>query len=332
MTAIRAGKTCLLSSMSNILLGRGAQVDEELIFLLGRGNRIDYRFSETDGQPAVFLGHHSLDIVARFCELLGSPHSFVEGESPEPLSELRRQLAGGNPVLIWVNMARLPYLQMKPPENAIHAVTVTAEHDGVLCIHDCYAPLGLYSDKVATHVMEVPFSEFSAWQGSGYCRHLVDFNHLQSRIDRPRIELLTDGVRWACQDFLHGTPQAPATLEVLQCLAGDLAVLHERYPGHAHAQVYSALAYNLRYFGMLWTRDCMANALSELGPAIGSARLPGLAQELRECVRRWKLVMLGFLKLPLSRKPEQQVDSLQRKMREILDVERGIYRAMELAI
>ena len=63
-------------------------------------------------------------------------------------------------MLIWVNMARLPYLQMKPPENAIHAVTVTAEHDGVLCIHDCYAPLGLYSDKVATHVMEVPFSDY----------------------------------------------------------------------------------------------------------------------------------------------------------------------------
>jgi hypothetical protein len=73
MTTIRSGKTCLLSSMSNILLSKGSNVDEELIFLLGRGNRIDYRFSDIGGQPEVFLGHHSLEIVSRFCALFGVP-------------------------------------------------------------------------------------------------------------------------------------------------------------------------------------------------------------------------------------------------------------------
>ena len=96
--------------------------------------------------------------------------------------------------------------------------------------------------------------------------------------------------------------------------------------------MYSALAYNLRYFGTFWTREFLANALCELAAATGSASLPGLAQELRESVRRWKLVMLGVLKLPLTRKPAQQIDSLQRKISEILDVERDVYRAMKLAV
>ena len=34
MTTIRSGKTCLLSSMSNILLSKGSNVDEELILSL----------------------------------------------------------------------------------------------------------------------------------------------------------------------------------------------------------------------------------------------------------------------------------------------------------
>ena len=332
MTAIRSGKTCLLSSMSNILIGQGANVDEELIFLLGRGNRIDYRFSDIGGHPEIFLGHHSLEIVARFCELFGVEHSFIEGMSPDPLTELRVALASGNPVLIWVEMALLPYLQMKPPAGAIHALTVIGEQDGVLAIDDCYAPLSLYSDKVATHAMLVPFAEFDAWRETGYCRHAVDFNQLLSNINTPRIELVAQGIRWSCEDFLHGSQVAPPTAEVLQCLANDLAPMHERYPGSTHPQVYSALAYNLRYFGTFWTRELVASALCELATATGSSSLPGLAQELRDSVRRWKLVMLGLLKLPLSRRPTQQIESLQRKIVGILDVERDVYRAMALAV
>ncbi len=332
MTTIRSGKTCLLSSMSNILLSKGSNVDEELIFLLGRGNRIDYRFSDIGGQPEVFLGHHSLEIVSRFCALFGVEHNFIEGESPDLLPELRGTLASGNPVLIWVEMALLPYLKIKPPAGAVHALTVTGERDGVLSIDDCYAPLSLYSDKVATHAIQVPFAQFNAWRESGYCRHAVDFQRLLGSIHRPRIELLAQGVGWACEDFLHGTPEAPASADVLLWFADDLAVMHDRYPGSTHQQVYSALAYNLRYFGTFWTREFLANALCELAAATGSAGLPGLAQELRESVRRWKLVMLGVLKLPLTRKPAQQIDSLQRKISEILDVERDVYRAMKLAV
>jgi hypothetical protein len=329
MSAIRSGTTCLLSSAANALAAFRPGLTEDLIFLAGRGNRLDYRFDDSEDEPSIYIGHHSIDIVERFCERFGVGHELAAGSPAEALEDLRASLVAGNPVLAWVDMPGLHYLPAVPPPGSIHAVTIAGEAEGMLRIEDYYVPSSLYSRAVRTHEMTVPFADFAAWSATGHLRHRVDFAALGRAVETERHSLLAEGMQWAIHDYLRGSGEAPATLHVLQCLAADLPEIHRRFPGREHSRLYSALAYNIRYFGFFWSREFMADALDELSRLFAQAALRDAAGELRECALRWQAVMLGLLKLPLSKTPELQIDRLRQTIFAALNAEIQSYQILD---
>src|SRR5262249_736483 len=180
MSEVRKGKTCLLSSVSNVLVEYDGQLTEEMLFLFGHGNRIDYKIEPDGNEPPVYIGHHSAAMVETFLDRFAIPRQRRTGRplGDGLLDEIRSSLAGGNPVVIWVDMARLDYLTFRPPPGSIHALTIGAESSGILSIADCYAPVSLYSNQSRTYRYDIPLIDFEAWKATAYCRHLIDVRHL----------------------------------------------------------------------------------------------------------------------------------------------------------
>lgn len=325
MRSVRAGKTCLLSSVSNVLLGYDPRLTEEMLFLFGRGNRIDYQAAPPDGAPGFYIGHHSADIVETFFRHFEIPQQHRTGAAAdgELLDEIRGSLARGNPVMIWVDMTRLGYLKFSPPPGSIHALTIEAEASGVLSLADCYAPLSLYSDKVGTHRCDIALGEFDAWKSTRYTRHFIEFGRLAERPLPLDAAAIRRGLVQAAHDYLHGDAGTRATGAVLETLALDLPRLLG--DSAARDRLCHAFAYNIRYFGILWTREFLAAALARLARDERRPELQALADQFQAALRQWKFVMLAILKISLAHDWLAQTTRTAAKIQALVRREQALY-------
>jgi len=330
MPEVRRGRTCLLSSVSNVLLEYDERLTEEMLFLFGHGNRIDYKI-ELDGNGLpVYIGHHSAAIMETFLERFGIPQQRRMGSPAEGglLDEIRGSLAHGNPIVIWVDMARLDYLRFRPPPGSIHALTIEAESSGILSIADCYTPVSLYSDKGGTYRFDVPLGHFEAWKSTGYCRHMIEFRHLAGRSIRFEPAAIRRELANAASDYLHGAPGVRATHAVLHALADDLPHLIQQQSAPARDRLCTALAYSIRYFGILWTREFLAAVIARLAQDDKSPELRSLAELFRATAMHWKFVMLTILKISLADDGRRQAQAAGSKIRALLRKEQDLYESL----
>jgi Butirosin biosynthesis protein H, N-terminal len=330
MREIRKGKTCLLSSVSNVLVDYDGGLTEEMLFLFGHGNRIDYKIEQDGSEPPVYIGHHSAAIMETFLERFGIPQQRRTGSASDGglLDEIRSSLADGNPIVIWVDMARLDYLRFRPPQGSIHALTIEAESSGILSIADCYTPVSLYSDKGGTYRFDIPLGDFEAWKSTGYCRHMIEFRHLAGHSIRFQPAAIRQELANASRDYLHGAPGVRATHAVLHALADDLPQLMQQRSAPARERLCTALAYSVRYFGILWTREFLAALIAKLAQDDKSLELNSIAELFRAAAMQWKFVMLAILKISLADDWRRQAQAAASKIRALLHKEQDLYETL----
>lgn len=330
MREVRTGKTCLLSSVCNVLAEYDHRFTEEILFLFGRGNRIDYKINKNGGEPNVYIGHDSVTIVETFFRRFNIPQFYRFGcpENGTLLDEMRDSLTRYNPVIAWVDMAQLGYMGFSPPSGSIHAVTIEAEASGMLSIVDCYAPVSLYSEKIRTHRYDVAFDDFVAWESTDYARHHMEFQRLAEgplALDEPAIrqELVCTS-----SDYLYGSDEWEATCDVLQSFADDLPNLLQNNCGSHRQDICNRLAYNIRYFGILWSREFVAAALTRFAREVGDPEMYIIADEFRAVWRQWKHVMLAILKLGVAEDWCVRVERTRSRIRALIRQETDMYKGL----
>ena len=121
------GKHCWTTSLKNVLDYHGLNLSEEMIFGLGGGIGFIYWYMKF--MPTPFIGTRygkNMDTLVTTCTRIGAEASVEETTSTKKGYEtLKRQLRKGNPALVFVDMAYMPYLAL--PEEAhfgAHSVVV----------------------------------------------------------------------------------------------------------------------------------------------------------------------------------------------------------------
>lgn len=121
------GKHCWTTSLKNVLDYHGLCLSEEMLFGLGGGIGFIYWYMKF--MPAPFIGTRygkNMDVLVNTCRRIGAEASVEETTSAKKGYEvLKMQLRKGNPTLVFVDMAYMPYLAL--PEEAhfgAHSVVV----------------------------------------------------------------------------------------------------------------------------------------------------------------------------------------------------------------
>jgi hypothetical protein len=327
---IRAGRTCLLSSVSNRLLEHDSRLTEEMLFLFGQGNRLDHRVEEHADGPSVYLGHHSADIAAAFFTRFGIPHERRSGSAGDEalLRELRACLVDGQTIVIWVDMASLGYLSFNPPPGAIHALSIEAEAGGVLTLVDCFVPAGLYSEQVKTLRFELALGAFEAWRRTAYCRHVIDVKPLARHALHLERADIRQALHGASADYLSGSAQAPAVSAVLAGVADGLSHILQGRSATARGQICWSLAYSIRYFGILWSREFIARVTHTVAAAENDIELHSMAELFQASLRQWKLVMLSVLKIAQARDWLAQTHLAAQKIHALVKAEQDLHERL----
>ncbi len=152
---VSGGKHCWTTALKNVLDWNGLDLSEEMLFGLSGGIGFIYWYMKL--MPAPFIGTRygkGIDPLLDTCKRIGAEVSVEQTSSAEKgHEELKRQLREGQPALIFVDMAYLPYLAL--PEKAhfgAHTVVVFGldERRGKVCIADrCNKPV-----TVSTEVLK----------------------------------------------------------------------------------------------------------------------------------------------------------------------------------
>ena len=112
------GKHCETTALKRVLDYHGLSLSEEM--LLGLGGGIGFIYWHMKGMPAPFVGGRSgkdTDFVANICHRIGAEVTVMETASAKKgYAELKALLSTGEPVVVYGDMAYLPYFAM--PEAA----------------------------------------------------------------------------------------------------------------------------------------------------------------------------------------------------------------------
>src|SRR5262249_31324716 len=173
-----------------------------------------------------------------------------------------------------------------------------------------------------------PLIDFEAWKSTAYCRHLIDFRHLAGRAMHFEPALIRQELINAASDYLHGARGVRATHAVLHGLADDLPHLMQQRAAPARDRLCSALAYDIRHFGILWTREFLAAVIARLAQDDESPELRSIAEQFQAAARQWKFVMLAILKISLAADWPRQAHVTALKIKALLRKERDLYESL----
>lgn len=135
------GKHCQTATLKKILEYHGLHLSEEMLFGLGGG--IGFIYWYTKRMPAPFIGTRGgkrEDFLLDVCKRIGVEVSITQTTSPiKGDEELKKLLHGGEPAIVFVDMAYLPYFAL--PEEAHfggHTIVVYGvdEQEDVVYISD----------------------------------------------------------------------------------------------------------------------------------------------------------------------------------------------------
>jgi hypothetical protein len=112
------GKHCWTTAMKNIFDYHGLHLSEEMLFGLGGGAGFIYWYMKL--MPAPFIGTRhgkGVEPLINTCKRIGAEGTIASTSSTDKgYEELKKQLREGEPALVFVDMAYLPYLAI--PEAA----------------------------------------------------------------------------------------------------------------------------------------------------------------------------------------------------------------------
>ena len=135
------GKHCQTAALMKILEYHGLHLSEEMLFGLGGG--IGFIYWYTKRMPAPFIGARGgkrEDFLLDICKRIGVEVSVTQTTSPiKGHEELKKLLREGEPAIVFVDMAYLPYFAL--PEEAHfggHTIVVYGvdEHEDIVSISD----------------------------------------------------------------------------------------------------------------------------------------------------------------------------------------------------
>jgi len=132
------GKHCWTTALKNVLDYHGLHCSEEMLFCLGGGAGFIYWYMKL--MPAPFIGTRygkGTEPLLATCRRLGAEAALFEtGSADRGHAELKKQLRGGQPALVFVDMAYLPYMAL--PEIAhfgAHTVVVFGLNEAEKIVH-----------------------------------------------------------------------------------------------------------------------------------------------------------------------------------------------------
>lgn len=324
------GTTCLLAAVSDAIRVRDPAITEDVLFLLGEGNRMDYRLDQRDDGPRLFIGNHAMDIVDRFCTRFGIPHALREGEEiiDDVLPELRAQLTRGNRVFAWVDLSLLRHNTSHTLPGSPHALAIEHEDNEIMSIADHRVPISTFKDNATTYRGRIPLREFDAWAALKHRRHLIDLQSIAGHglgVDAAQIRA---AIERAAHDYLHGGIDYPSAIAILRRFNEDLPRYHAQYGGKAYPIFYGMLAASIRYYGILWSRSLLADSIDRYADAERNADLPPLAVNMRELINQWKSVMFLILKVMRADDEKPVVAQICEKIPPMLEQEQALYERL----
>jgi hypothetical protein len=133
-----AGKHCWTTALKNILDHHGLHLSEEMFFGLGGGAGFIYWYMKLMAAP--FIGTRygkGTEPLLATCRRLGAEATLIEtGSADKGHAELTKQLRDGEPALVFVDMAYLPYMAL--PEMAHfggHTIVVFGSDEAKKIVH-----------------------------------------------------------------------------------------------------------------------------------------------------------------------------------------------------
>lgn len=327
---IKPGITCLLSSACNAWRDNGVNVDESTLFLIGAGNKIDCRLEYKGNSPLIFVGHHSAEILQRFCKRMSVKHSLVAAPSSlEDLEDyLKSKQENGVICIAWVEMSRLPYIDTQVPSGSMHAINIEQIEPNEVVVADCFVTQGIYSSVVSTHRERIRLVDFVAWERTGYLLHEIESDFLDEKMFCLSDSELATYIEEAAVDFLKSLEfeNSSNTSMGLLNLVAILPDLYRKLDLKARVQCFHSMAYSLKYFGFLWSRAFLASVFLKYAGTKNIGELKTLAETLNSSVKSWKAIIYLSLKVGTERSNFDDVERLCEAMKKTILAERQAYQ------
>jgi hypothetical protein len=198
------GKHCETTALKRVLDYHGLSLSEEM--LLGLGGGIGFIYWHMKRMPAPFVGGRSgkdTDFVTNICRRIGAEVTIMETASAKKgYAELKALLSTGEPVVVYGDMAYLPYFAM--PEVAhfgghVFVVFGLDEEEDKVYIYDrARKPVTVTTDDLARA------------RGSRF--PLFPPKHRLLRIGYPaRLENLEAGIKESIRECCRGMLKPPIT-------------------------------------------------------------------------------------------------------------------------
>lgn len=282
------GKHCETTALKHVLDHHGLDLSEEI--LLGLGGGIGFIYWYMKMMPCPFVGGRNgkvAEFAVTACKRLGAEVTVMETASASKgYEELKALLRGGEPAVVYLDMAYLPYFAI--PEEAHfggHVVVV----------------FGLDEDKDVVHIYDrgknpvtVSMTDLARARGSKFAPFAP--KHRLLKIKYPaKIDNLSKGVKDGILDCCHKMLKPPIKnigLAGMQKWASLVVKWPEQFEG---LNLLGALMNGFMYIEIAGTggsafRSMYAKFLEEASSVLGKPALKEVAEMMRQSALIWSQI------------------------------------------
>jgi len=287
------GKHCETTALKRVLDYHGLNLSEEM--LLGLGGGIGYIYWYMKMMPYPFIGGRNgkvAEFAVTICKRLGAEVTMMETASAgKGYEELKALLRGGEPAVVYLDMAYLPYFAL--PEEAHfggHVVVV----------------FGLDEDKDIVHIYDrgknpvtVSMADLARARSSKFPPFAP--KHRLLKIKYPaQIGDLSTGIKDGILDCCHNMLKPPIKnigLAGMQKWAELVVKWPEQFKD---LNLLGALMNGFMYIGIAGTggsafRSMYARFLEEASLIVGKPALKEVAEIVRQSAEIWGQIASGFM-------------------------------------
>lgn len=285
------GRHCETSALSKVLGHAGLPYSEAMIFGLAGG--MGFIYWSTKNMPIPFIGGRNgrfPDFLATACRRLGIGFAVRQSDSPvKGFRDLREEIAAGRPVVVYGDIAYLPYFGT-PRHFGGHAFVVYGidESTGVVLVSDRgRGPCCITLDDLA----RARSSEHGPFAP----------RHAQLRLQLPATAVglgpaVRDAIAATCTSLLN-PPIRNLGLCGIRRFADELPLWVKRYSGSQLVDVLMESYVNLELAGTGGGafRRLYADFLREACVVLNEPELQSIAASIDDAADRWRDIATGLL-------------------------------------